>query len=350
MRRGRRRSGALRKVILGVLVALLTLGVMQGAASAQDEGWVVISRAAASPGAPMLELSSALASAGIPPTTPVRVRLRGSVSDGLDGAELDALGRRVGGIDEPSDRWVVRPPGAREIERDAASRTVTLELPPGSDLRFGINVMALATSHLVTASEMRDRLDGAIEVALLVPASAIPADAPGAALAEPTASGLVPYGTFAGGLLATLALVVGLRRRSPPAPELELLARARRAHEKLAKDAKTLGPQFEGVIAPGDKLLEAAKRSCAHLSELDRSLKETAFVKSAAAEARVEELRIERVRALRRLEDVVSGLEEAVVRLAHSRADRVAVTDIAGALAKIGDEVAIGREVDAELR
>jgi hypothetical protein len=350
MRRVRRRSGRTRKLVLWIVAVLLTLHAMRGVAQAQEERWVVVSQAAASPGAPMLELNSALASAGIAPTTPVRIRLRGTVTDGFDGAEIDALGRRLGALDEPSDRWVVRPPGARELERDPASHEVTLEIPAGSDLRFGLNVTALATSHLVTASEMRGRLDGAIEVALLVPASAIPSDAPAAALAEPASASLVPYGVSAGGLLAALALMLGLRRRKVIPPELELLARARRAHEKLVKDARALGPQFEGVIAPGDKLLDGAKRSCAHLTEIDRSLKDTAFVKSAAAEARLEELRTERVRALRRLEDVVSGLEEAIVRLAHSRADRAAVTDIAGALAKIGDEVAIGREVDAELR
>lgn len=343
----KRANGRVRRLVLGALAALSTFTACEQIASAQDE-WVVLGRAAASPGSPMLELDSTLAAQHVAPGTPVRVSLHGTVSDGLDGAEIDALGRRLGGTFEPSDRWVIRPPGARVLEADAAAHQIVLEVPAGSDLRFGLNVPALATAHLVTASEMRGRLDGAIEVALMVPASAIPSDAPAAAAVAPTTS-LAPYGVFGGTLLA-LALALGLRRRKGAPPELELAARARRAHDKLVKDARALGPQFEGVIAPGDKLLEATQRSLAHLLEIDRSLKETAFVKSAAAGARVRELEGERKSALHRLEDVVSGLEVAVVRLAASRADRAAVTDIAGALSRTFDEVTIGREVDAELR
>ncbi len=351
VRRGRRRSVLVRVLFLAFLLAAALSGAAR--AQAQDAEWVVLRRAVLSPSAPLLELNSGLAEERIPAGTTVRVRLHGSVTDGFDGAEIDALGRGVSGTFEPTDRWVGRPPSAHLVSSDATSHDAIYELGPNTDLRFSLNVVGLAGSHLVTASEMRGRLDGSIEVQLLVPASAIPEDAPISVASAPSAPegmGLLPYGVGGGGLLAALALGFFFRKRTEVPPEVELEARAKRAHQKLVKDAKGLGPQFEGVVAPGDKLLDAAKRSRDHLSEIDRSLKDTAFVKSAAAEARLADLREDRKRALERLSDVVSGLEEAVVRLAASRADRAAVTDIAGALSKVHDEVSIGREVDAELR
>lgn len=345
--RGRRRSVVLRGLVLG---ALIVSAVFASHADAQeDERWIVLSRGVLSPSSPMLELNSALAREGIT-SAPVRVRLHGSVTDGFDGSEIDVLGRRTADGFEPTERFVGRPAGGSEVSTGAGDATYAFA--DGTDLRFTLNVVALANQHLVTATEMRGRLDGAIEIELSVPESAIPVDAPVAATLghEPEGMGLMPYGVGGGGLLAGLLLFFGLRKKQAVPPELEMLARARHAHTKLTRDAKALGPQFEGVIAPGDKLLDAAKKSCEHLTELDRALKDASFVKSAAAEARLGELRADRQRALGKLEDVVSGLEEAVVRLAASRADRSAVDGIAGALGKIHDEVTIGREVDAELR
>ena len=294
-----------------------------------------------------------LAGAGVRGDAPVRLRIRGTITDGIDGAEIDALGRRLGGLDEPSERWVVRPASARELDRDPAGHAVTLEVPPGNALRVGIDVGALAASHLVTASEMRSRLDGAIEVEVLVPAAALPAEAPGAvaAPADAPSSRAAVYG--GGALLGVLGSLLGwalARRRRSVSPARALLARARRAHAALVRNARGLGPQFEGVIGPAGALLDGAQRSAQHLGELERALRETAFVESAAAAAQLDALRAEQRSALRRLEDGVSGLEEAVVRLAQSRADRAAVTDLASVLSRLGEEIAIGREVDTELR
>ncbi len=343
--RGRRRSFVLRCLVLGVL---LVAALAASRADAQEDRWIVIARAALSPSSPMLELNSALAREGIA-SAPARVRLHGSVTDDFDGSEIDALGRRTADGFEPTARFVGRPVNAIGVRSSAGD--ATYDFAAGTDLRFTLNVVALANQHLVTASEMRGRMTGVIEVELSVPESAIPVDAPAAAAIahEPQGLGLMPYGVGGGGLVVGLLLLLGLRKKQE-VPELVLLARARKAHGKLVRDAKTLGPQFEGVIAPGDKLLEAAKKSCEHLTELDRALKDASFVKSAAAEARLNELRADRKRALNKLEDAVSGLEEAVVRLAASRADRSAVEGIADALGKIHDEVTIGREVDAELR
>jgi hypothetical protein len=343
------------------LAAFVVAAALHAPAAADDERWVRVGRAAASPRTPGLALASLLTDAGVRADAPVRLRLRGTITDGIDGAEIDALGRRLGGLDAPSERWVVRPAGAREIERDPAGHTVTLEVPPGAALQVGIDVGALAASHLVTASEMRARLDGAIEVEVLVPASALPAEMPAEVPAEmpaevpahaparaaATSSPLVPYG--GGALVLGLGLALARWRRFL-APGRALLDRARRAHTALVRDARRLGPQFEGVIGPADALLEGARRSSQHLVEIERALRDTAFVESAAAAARLDALRAERASALRRLEDGVSGLEEAVVRLAHSRADRAAVTDLAAVLGRLGDEITIGREVDAELR
>ena len=342
---------ALRRPALG-LAALFVTAALHAPASAEDERWVLVGRAAVSPRTPGLALGPVLAAAGVRGDAPVRLRLRGTITDGIDGAEIDALGRRLGALDDPSERWVVRPAAAREIERDPAGHAVTLEVPPGSALHLGIDVGALAARHLVTASEMRERLDGAIEVEVRVPAGALPSEAPAAiaAVRAPT-SRAAAYG--GGAMLAALGALLGgvlaRRRRSASAVHV-LLARARRAHAALVRDARALGPPFEGVIGPADALLEGAKRSSQHLFEIDRALRDTAFVQSAAAAARLDALRAERRSALRRLEDGVSGLEEALVRLAHSRADRAAVTDLAGVLTRLGDEIAIGREVDAELR
>lgn len=350
--RGRKRSLVLRVLVVVLLGALFGATRARAQVLPEDTEWVVLRRAVLSPSEPLLELNSGLREEHIALGTPVRVRLHGSLNDGFDGAEIDALGRSVSGTFEPTDRFVGRPPNARPVHTDASAHDATYELSPNTDLRFTLNVPALASSHLVTASEMRGRLDGAIEVELLVPESAIPVDAPiaAAAVREPEGMGFLPYGVGGGGLLLALAMGLMMRRRTEVPREVELSARAKRAHDNLVKDAKALGPQFEGVIPPGDKLLDAAKRSRDHLGEIDRALKDASFVKSAAAEARLQDLREDRKRALEQLSDVVSGLEEAVVRLAASRADRVAVTDIAGALSKVHDEVSIGREVDAELR
>lgn len=348
-RRGTKRGLGLRLFVIGAVI----LGALASSAhaDAQDERWVVLRRASLSPDSPTLEMNRIVLEEHIPFGTPARLRLHGSVTDGFDGAEIDALGRTRGGTVEPSERYVGRPSGATVIERDETSHTLVIEVPVGTDLSFTLNVVALASQHLVTASEMRGRLDGAIEVDVSVPESAIPTASPAAmdrhAAAE---ASFVPYGVGGGGLLAGLLLVLGLRRKREVAPELALLLRAKKAHDKLTSSARSLGPQFEGVIAPGEKLLDAANKAHAHVGEIDRGLKEASFVTSATAGARLGELRADRERVMAQLGDVVSGLEEAVVKLMASRADRSAVDGIANALRDVDAEVRIGREVDAELR
>ncbi len=343
--------GALTRAACALLLlgAMGSVTVFAGPAAAQEDDWIAIRRVAVSGSAPLAELGSGLLTAGVAAGAPLRLVVSGTVTDGIDGAELDAVARFASGV-----RDEVRPPlrlpaGARVTHADEVAHRYELEVAPGTDLRFVLDVGGLATRHLVTASEMRARLDGAIEIELLVPRSAIaPPLASASAGAAPLAAGSSLPGLALGSALGALGLALALRRRRRTEDEL-LLDRAIRAHAAIGKKARALGPQFTGTLAPAERLLAAVRAGRGHLGAIDRALRDSAFVESAAAVARRAELRTSRDAALARIARATGTLEEALVALGASTADRSAVTDMERSLLDLGAEVEVGRAVDREL-
>ena len=139
--------------MLGVarMAGLLCFVALAGAATAgralaQDDEWVAIRRAAVSGAAPLAELNGGLSSANVAAGTPLRLVVSGTVTDGFDGAELDAVARFTSGV-----RDVVRPPlrlpaGARITHADEVAHRYELAVAPGTDLRFVLDVPGLARS------------------------------------------------------------------------------------------------------------------------------------------------------------------------------------------------------------
>lgn len=326
-------------------VVLVLLGLLVSAPAAAQDEWVTIRRAAVSGSSPVVELGSGLLASGISSAVPVRLVLTGTLTDGFDGAELDARSRFTGGRRDVIDPPLSLPAGAHVVHADEVAHRYEVEVAPGADLRFILDVGGLAARHLVTATELRRRLDGAIEIELAVPASALPASATAALVPETSPSPLWP-GVLGAGFGAVALVLVSRRKRT--ADEL-LEIRAARAHAAIRKKASALGPQFEGTIPPADRLLAAVRASRGHLRAIDRALAESAFVVGASAKTRRTELQANRTAALGRMERSTSALEEALVRLGASAADRSAAADVERSLADLAAEVDVGRAVDREL-
>lgn len=334
-------------VLFGAMAAGAALAAP---AAAQEDEWIAIRRVAVSASAPLAELNGGLSSANVARGTPLRLVVSGTVTDGIDGAELDAVARFASGVRDEIRPPLRLPAGARVTHADELAHRYEVDVAPGTDLRFALDVAGLAARHLVTASELRARLDGAIEIELLVPRSAVvPPVVPAGAGAAPLAPGSSLPGLALGSALGALGLALALRRRRARAEDELLLGRAVRAHAALGTKARALGPQFTGAIGPADRLLAAVHTGRGHLAAIDRALAESAFVESAAAVARRTELRQGRDAALARIAAATGALEEALVALGASTANRSAAADMERSLLDLGAEVEVGRAVDREL-
>lgn len=320
-----------------VVVTLLLLLAIASDVRAQ-EGWVVGARSALGAGTSTIEIAPTNDGA------PTRVRLSGTLSSSLDGAELDgATVTHAGTADEALGPAVLLSPGAVIVEASPLVHRYVVEAPPGTPIRLTLAVSRLAARRLVTASEVRASLSGAIEVETLRP----PAGAPATELAAVAPD--APGGMSAIALALLLGSAGGafLLRREPE--EARLVRRARRASTAIAVKARTLGPAFVGCIGPASRLEEAARRARAHVLVLDRALAETRWATSDGARTRVVDLEARRARARADLARVVEQLEVTLLRLTSLGTERHAETEVAAVVRRMQDELDIGETVEREV-
>jgi len=284
-----------------------------------------------------------------PPGEPIRVLVRGSVHCALDGSEIDAREIALPGRTITELSPLVFPAGTVYVGSRGLHEHL-FEVPPGRGT-IALNVLAIASRNLVTASEARRSITGAITVEVL---DARPAAAPLAGLAglapEPARASSPPFalaGAAVGVPLLAAGLFLFLRRRK--GREDALLARASRARRAIVREASVLGSAFDGALASAETLYESARRQRAHLQALDHALARTGFVRSETAAAALEVLRARRAEGLSRLESIVARLEETVVRMAACVADRAAIADLARDLDRLRGELEVGEDVEQEL-
>jgi len=318
--------------------SLIAVAVLAWAmpAAAQD-GWTVAQRVRLPDASQPLDLAP-LASLD---EDVVRVRLVGSYSFGVDGSEIDAMARTVNGTrDVTAGPFVVLPPGSRVIEEDPAAHRYTVEIPRAATMPISFNILGLATRHLMTLSEASANLVGAIEVEHLVPPPPPPTPTERAARAAQGVPTLAWVGGGAGGFfLLGLGFAMARRRRDPIQ---ELLRRARRANEAIAREVVAAGPAYDPVAASAERLLEAARQHVEHHGAIDRALARTA---SMASKSRREML-VKRDDARVELETVVVRLEDTATQLAGRNADSSKAREV-DALVRALD-IDLGAAVEAE--
>lgn len=278
-----------------------------------------------------------------------RVLLRGTLSCAIDGSEIDAMevvsASRVLGDGSP----LAFPPGSRLVER-RGPHAYLFEVPTGAGASIALNVPALASRHLVTASELRQSLSGVIVAEVLGPEGVPLAEAAPVATAS-VAPGLSPAALAGAVTLSVplLALGIVLARRRSRDREAELMARVARARSAIAREAKVLGPAFDGAFASASALGDAALRQRAHIAELDRAIARSGWVRGGAASATLLSIHARRDEARARLESIVDQLEETVVRMAACVADRSAIAGLERDLARARSEVEVGESVEQEI-
>lgn len=324
------------------LVALAMLIAAPASAQGTTSGWTVAHRAPLSPHAPPLDLAS-LAS---PHEERVRIRLSGSYSFLLDGSEIDALGaRRAGHTDVSGPSIVVLPPGAELVESDPIAHRYTVEIPRATSMPVAIDASPLAMRYLITASEARAQLQGAIFVEHLVPPPPPPAAITVAAREASELSPIVWIVSGASGLFFFGLAFLAVRRRRDPL--LALARRARRAQRAIERECALLGPAFDPVAASTARLLEAAERSERHRREVERALSRTAWTSSATNErARLHE---QSESARRRLAQIAARLEQTATTLAGRRADALRAGDVDSLLGELGDDLDAAVSAEDEL-
>jgi hypothetical protein len=322
------------------MLALLALAVLAGPAQAQDrvvstlrvDAWDVADLSWVHP----------------PPGEPVRVLVRGSLTNARDGSELDAMRTTTHSrVIEGSP--LVLPAGTTLVE-ERGPHAYLLEIPAGHGASIGLNTVALAGRLLVPASEVRSAITGAILVDVLAPSSAPPiVEAPPmpSAAAPSSMTPLALGGAAIGIPLVGLVGLVLSRRRIRR--EDALVGRARRARSAIEREAKELGPAFDGALASARALGEAAEHQRAHLAAIDRALARTAWVRSAAAGAQRATLTSRRIEAIGRLDEITTRLEESVVRMAACVADRGAIAGLERDLRAMKSELEVGELVLGEL-
>lgn len=287
----------------------------------------------------------------------VRVVVRGTLSSALDGAEIDGMRVITAARIDDAQQPLVFPDGTRLVSVRGAHEYV-LDVPAGAGSTIALNVPALAGRHLVTASELRSAISGAIfvdvlsDVAPAAPAAGGPAAAATAA-GIPNRSAQMSAAAVAGGALGVpllgFALLVAARRRRRALPEDALMLRARRAQSAIVRESRELGAAFDGALASAEALGDAARRQREHLVELDRALERTAWVRAEGASAERAALLARRADATSKLEAIVARLEETVVRMAACVADRSAIVGIERDLARLRGEVEVGESVEQDL-
>ena len=293
-----------------------------------------------------------LAPYAIPGDAPMRVVLVGSYSYLLDGSEIDAVSRTVSGQrDVASGPFVALPPGTRVLDEDVVAHRYTVEIPRASSMPIALNVIGLANRDLVTASEARGNLSGAIEIEVLVPPAPPPSASTQAATAITHTANAVPPSAWVGGalgvtILSMLAFVFARRRREHVAV---LLRRAGRARAAIAKEVLALGPAYDPVSASADRLGEAARQHAEHHRSITDALARTSFASSAeAAEGRASLAR-RRVEVLTRLEALVARLEETATQLAGRNAEAGRAVGVDRLLADLGADLDSAVEAEDEL-
>lgn len=279
------------------------------------------------------------------PGPTVRVVLRGTLSNAIDGSEIDAMHVTTASRSLEDGSPLVFPAGARLVEQRGPS-VYLVELPAGQGASIGLNVPALAARHLVTASELRASLTGVILVEVL--GEDAPPVVTSVAAAPVTSSSAALAGAAMLSLpLLALGLVLARRRRTDR--DAALMARVARARAAITREARTLGAAFEGALASANALAEAAGRQRAHLVELDRAIARAGWVRSEAASASLATMHARRAEGLAKLEAIVAQLEETVVRMAACVADRSAIAGLERDLARARSEVEVGESVEQEL-
>lgn len=282
-----------------------------------------------------------------PAGAPIRVVVRGTLTCALDGSEIDALEVVTPTRTLADVSPLVFPEGTQLVER-RGDHAYLFEVPPGRGTSIALNVAAIAGRHLVTASEARSAITGAIMVEVLGAPAAPVASTPALAVVEPASTQPLALAGAAVGLpMLAFGLFLATRRRR--APEAELIARATRAQRAIVREARTLGPAFDGALVSAETLFASAIRQRAHLAELDRALARTGWVSSAGAAAGLDVLRARRAEGVARLDAIVARLEETVVRMAACVADRTAIADLARDLERLRGELEVGESVEQEL-
>lgn len=321
--------------------ALLALVVLLCAApAAAQEGWTVAQRMRLPDGGQVLDLAP-LAAAH---EDFVRIRLVGSYSFGVDGSEIDAMARTVGGTrDVTAGPFVVLPPGSRVIAEDPAAHRYTIEIPRSRTMPIHFNVLGLATRYLMTPTEVMSNMVGAIEVEHLVP----PPPPPTATQQVARTASAVPVMAWVGGgsgalLLLGLGFVLARRRRDPIR---ELLRRARRANTAIAREVVALGPAYDPVAASAERLHEAAGQHAEHHRAIGRALARTASM----ASKRRGELAVKRDDARVELETVVDRLEDTATQLAGRTADSDKVRHVEALVSALDIDLSAAVEAEEEL-
>lgn len=273
---------------------------------------------------------------------PVRIVLVGSYFFALDGAEVDAFGAHTPGErDVSAGALVTLPPGSRVVASDPTAHRYEIEVPRAPSMPVAFNVAPLAMRHLITVSEARASLRGAIELEVVVP----PPPAPPAAAMVARRASSSPFPWMGGALgvstLGGIGLLLARRRRARV-----LLRRAHRAERSIARECAVLGPAFDPVAASARRLLESAERSTTHRREVERALARTRWAESAAAERA--HLRGQAEGARRKLVEIVARLEQTATQLAGRRAESAKDTAVEALLDELSDdlEAAVSAEED----
>jgi hypothetical protein len=323
------------------LLALVTL-LASGAAHAQDSiRW----RGAL----PLDGRGIDAVSAAAPGTRMVRIALSGTMSCSIDGSEIDALSRFVGTLrDDATGPFVRLPRDARLISSDPASHRYVFEIPADATEGIALDIAPIAARYLITPTEARSSLIGAIEVEVLDP----PVPLAGyVGLERAPASTLLPLGLIAGGV-AGIPLLFGLgalvRRRRRSRPELALISRAERARAAIRRESDALGLAFVEVATSGERLFDSARAAAHHVEQLRDASRRTKDLTSTSAEERRAEIRVQQTEALARLSQIVDRLEGTAARLAAHRADHARVRNVEATVTDLASELETALSADTE--
>jgi hypothetical protein len=286
-------------------------------------------------------------SAAMPGAGPVRVALSGTMTCSIDGSEIDALSRWVGTVrDDATGPFVRLPAGARLVSTDPVAHRYVFELPEGTVAPVALDITPIASRYLITPSEARSSLTGAIEIEVLDP----PPLAGMAGLAgPPAAASMLPLALVAGGMAGlpiVLAFGAWRRRRQRAHPEKALLARAERARSSIRRESDALGLAFVEVATQGERLLDTARAAVHHLEQARAAARRTAHLESAAD--RRAEIVAQQADALARLEQIVRRLEDTAGRLAAHRAAHARVKNLDSTVSDLAGELETALSADTE--
>ncbi len=281
----------------------------------------------------------------------VRVRLRGSLTFNHDGSQIDAMGRTVGGTrDVTGGPFVVLPAGSVVVESDPEAHRYTVEIPRAASMPIRFNVFGLATRNLLTVTEARALLVGAIEVEHLVPPPPPPPAPSAVAQAQRSASGvpLAGWVGLGGGLLLLgFAGFAFMRRQKDPI--LELVRRAVRARDAIGREVVALGPAFDPVAASAERLLEVARQHAAHHASLERALDRTSSMESDAAKQRRLGVAASKGEVRAKLDSLVARLEDTATELAGRNADAGRARGVDALVAELGADLDAAVQAEQEL-